>query len=292
LAQETWVEVGSVVASDAAGGDGSFGDAVAISGATMVVGDPLYDREKGRAYVYSLNGNAFDEVQVLPVEEAKEFGSYVAVDGDTIVIGAQGSNAAFVFAKNGREWELQQTLRPSDASRYFGVTVAVDGDRIVVGNPFANKDVGAAHVFDRSGTTWKETQILVPSDNPTVYGEFGYDVDVEGDTIVVGAPLRNSVRGAVYVFALITIGSTKEWVERKIVEASDGANGDWFGKSVALSGSSIVVGSPYSGNGNAYVYDVTRSFGLDFEETKLLQGDATGEDNFGDSVALSGDTAV
>jgi hypothetical protein len=287
VAEETWVEVGAVVASDAAEGGGYFGGAVAISGMTMVVGDPDYDGQKGRAYVFSWNGTGFEQDAVLdPKETTSFFGDAVAVDGGTIVVGAFGSDAAFVFVKDGREWELQQRLTRS-LEGGFGIAVAVDGDRVVVGAYTANGFIGAAHVFERSGTkTWSETTILTPSDGAN-NGQFGYTVDVEGDAIVGGAPGRNSSMGAVYVFNLNA--TSKVWAETKIMEASDGVSGDQFGYSVALSGTSFVVGAIRSNNlnGSAYVYT-----GLDFEETKLIQGDATGRDRFGSSVALFGDTAV
>jgi hypothetical protein len=286
---EDWLEYGSIVASDAAAGgerNYGFGSAVAMSGTTMVVGDPFYDGEKGRAYFFSLNVDAFEEDAVLDPEETTTFFGYaVAVDDNTIVVGAFGSNAAFVFVKNGGgEWSLQQKLTPSVAGGQFGVAVAVDGDRVVVGAYMASNNVGAAYVFERSGTTWNETMTLTPSDNPAD-GQFGSAVDLEGDAIVVAAPWRQSKRGAIYVFAL----NEKEWNQTNIVTASDGASGDNFGASVALSGSSIAVGA-LSLPGKAYVF--TRSFGSDFEEKELLQGDATGQDNFGRSVALFGNTAV
>jgi hypothetical protein len=298
---EDWLEYGSIVGA-AAGGvqrNGGFGGAVAMSGTTMVVGDWKYDGDKGRVYVLSLNVDAFEEDAVLDPEETTTFstlfGLDVAVDGDTIVVGAFGSEAAFVFVKEaGGEWTLQQRLNPSDAGGAFGFAVAVDGDRIVVGATGVNAFVGAVYVFDRSGTTWNETTILTPSDD--VYSYFGEAVDVEGDTIVVGASVHNDSRGAVYVFAL---NGAMTWEETDILTASDGVPfssdfgfGDSFGSSVALSGSSIAVGADSASGGNGKAYVFTRSIGPDFEEIKLLQGNATGFDRFGSSVALVGDTVV
>jgi hypothetical protein len=123
--------------------------------------------------------------------------------------------------------------------------------------------------------------------------EFGSAVDLEGDKIVVGAPYRKNLMGAVYVFDL---DATKVWKQTKIIEASDGASGDLFGGSVALLGNFTVVGAPTivnslfpsAGIGAVYVYD-----GLDFEETKLLQGNAKElQEEFGYSVAIFNDTVV
>jgi hypothetical protein len=290
LAEETWVEVGYVVASVEGTG---FGKDVALDGMTMVVCDWAYETNNdGRAYVFSWNGIAFEEDTVLvPDLQAASDTSFdgwaVAVDDETIVIAASGSNAAFVYVKDaGGVWSLQQELTPSDAGGSFGIAVAVHGDRIVVGANTARNIVGAAYVFERSGTSWNETKILRPNDNAGY--QFGQDVDLEEDMIVIGAPGHTKSRGAVYVFAL---NDAHVWKETKIIVASDYTDGASFGYSVALSGSSIAVGSLSSGsaesNGRAYIYT-----GPDFDETALLQGDASGNDQFGHSVALFGDTAV
>jgi hypothetical protein len=164
-----------------------------------------------------------------------------------------------------------------------------DGDLIVVGAPFANDQIGAAYIFQRSGTTWNETMTLTPIGD-AANGVFGYAVDVEGDAIVdcaPYAPYMDSITGAAYVFALNA--TTNVWVQTESIQASDGANNDQFGYSVALSGGSVVVEAPFANsfNGTAYVYD-----GLAFEETKLLEGNATACDFFGWSVAIFEDTVV
>jgi hypothetical protein len=281
LTKETWLEYGSVVASDATDGGEQFGGAVAISKTTMVVGDPWYgDDDEGRAYVFYFNKGLgkFEEQHVLlPGEATTYFGGFVAVDDDTIVVGAPDSNAAYVFVKDATgKWPLQQKLTAN-----FGQSVAVDGDRIVVGARSAKALTGIAYVFERSDSSWNQTQILTPSDDP-VDAFFGASVELEGDTIVVGANGRNSNMGAVYVFWL---NDANTWEETKILQASDGTSDLFFGTSVALTGSNIAVGA-YGAN-KAYVYT-----GPDFQETKLLQGDGTLNDFFGYSIAILGDTAV
>jgi hypothetical protein len=112
------------------------------------------------------------------------------------VIGAYGSNGAFVFVKDtaaagGRgAWSLQEKLiPPSDTEGgSFGWSVAVDGDRIIVGTWVANDNIGNAHVFERSSSSWSHTQTLMPSDSATD-ARFGWHVDLEGDAIVVGGRL-------------------------------------------------------------------------------------------------------
>jgi hypothetical protein len=198
-----------------------------------------YEDGGGRAYVYSWNGTALDDEQVLdPGKYTIKFAYAVDMYGDKIVVGAFGSNEAFVFVKDEEgEWSLQQKLTPSVAGGQFGYAVAVDGDCIVVGAIRLNY-YGKAHVFERNDKSWSETQILA---NYDIDGLFGAAVDLDEIVMVVGAYGRKRQTGVVYVFML---NGAKVWKETDIITASDGASGGNFGYSVALSGSRIAVGTP------------------------------------------------
>ena len=142
----------------------------------------------------------------------------------------------------------EQKLTASDgaASDQFGISVAVSGATIVVGMPFddigGNVNQGSAYVFKRQGGSWVETQKLTASDG-AVFDQFGFSVAVSGATIVVGARLDdiggNFTQGSAYVFER----QGGSWVETQKLTASDGAAGDQFGASVAVSGATIVVGA-------------------------------------------------
>ncbi len=143
----------------------------------------------------------------------------------------------------------EQRLEASDASPNdeHGWSVAVDGDTAVVGafsaDTSAAADAGAAYVYVRNGTTWTEQQKLVSSSGGNVLG-FGYSVDIDGDTIVVGELLgRNGLfaAGAAYVF----VRTSTTWTEQQKLVASDGVNFDQFGFSVAVDGDVVVVGAPF-----------------------------------------------
>ena len=119
-------------------------------------------------------------------------------------------------------------------------------------------------------------------------GNFGHSIDFQGDTAVVGAI---GGRGSVYVFQRSLDG----WSEQARLLASDGAEDDFFGDSVALYGKTIVVGAPYADDngdlsGSAYVFAWDGSAWT--EQAKLLPHEGTADERFGESVALSGDTAV
>ncbi|YCM43901.1 FG-GAP repeat protein [Verrucomicrobiaceae bacterium 227] len=150
------------------------------------------------------------------------FGSDVAIDGDTLVVGAfredsgsagvdgdqfndeiDNSGAVYVFVRDGESWVQQAYLKASNPGDgdYFGSSVAISGDTIVVGaaressssagvNGEQDDDgfsrAGAAYVFTRDGESWSQEAYLKAS-NPGANDYFGFSVDISGDLIVVGA---------------------------------------------------------------------------------------------------------
>ena len=187
------------------------------------------------------------------------------MSGDTVVVGAQlddvGANAdqgsAYVFVKPGGGWaSATQTakLTASDgaAGDRFGESVDVSGDTVVVGARWddvgANADQGSAYVFVKPGGGWAsgtQSAKLTASDG-AVSDELGFSVDVSGDTIVAGAGFddvgANADQGSAYVFVKPGGGWANGTQTAKLT-ASDGAAGDDFGRSVAVSGDTVVVGA-------------------------------------------------
>ena len=101
--------------------------------------------------------------------------------------------------------------------------------------------------------------------------------------------------GSVYVYDLTKTINDEEF-ERKIT-ASDAASSDYFGKSVAIDGNTLVVGAYFdddngSESGSVYVYDLTKNNGETGFERKITASDAAEFDFFGWSVALDGTTLV
>jgi len=140
------------------------------------------------------------------------------------------------------------------ASDWFGFSVAVSGNTMVVGAPDDDVRTGSAYVFTGSGDGWSEAAKLAASDGDT-NDIFGNSVAVSGATIVIGARFdddNGSNSGSVYVFTRSGDG----WSEAAKLTASDGDVDDSFGFSVAISGSTIVVGAPRDDGfvGSAYVY--------------------------------------
>ncbi|MEL6270159.1 MAG: dockerin type I domain-containing protein [Chloroflexota bacterium] len=128
-------------------------------------------------------------------------------------------------------------LQPGDA---FGTAIAVDGNTAVVTAPNhddGNGEPGAAYVYSFDGAMWTFEQELTPPDADG--GRFGFDVDISGDLIAVGAPNDNNFTGAVYVFAR----ENDTWSYEAKYTALDGEAGDAFGFSVALDGDTMAVGA-------------------------------------------------
>lgn len=233
------------------------------------------------------------------------FGFSVDIDGDTALVSAfnddRSRGSAYVFVLSGGVWTQQAKLTASDGLRpdQFGRSVAVSGDIAVVG---ANGDsvqgrqaAGSAYVFVRSGGAWTQQAKLTASDG-ALFDAFGGSVDIDGETIVVGA-LRHgtpggSGAGAAYVF----VRSASGWTQQAELTASDGEGFDAFGSAVALNGDTVVVGAPEDDRpqgllvGSAYVF--TRSGTAWTQTAQLTAADGTEVDRFGTSVAVDTNTAV
>ena len=217
-----------------------FGRSVAISGDTVVVGALIEASSAagvngnqadnsmlgaGAVYVFVRSGNSWSQQAYLKASNPDiedGFGYVVAIDGDTLVVGApfeesnatgvngnQSDNSAnlsgavYVFVRNGTTWSQQAYLKASntDTSDRFGTSIAISGDTIIIGAPYEKSNAtgingnqsdnsafnaGAAYIFVRNGTTWSQ-QAYVKASNNEAGDLFGDAVAIEGDTAVVGA---------------------------------------------------------------------------------------------------------
>ena len=233
------------------------------------------------------------------------FGHVVALDADTAVIGAYNdddngseSGSAYIYTHSGGSWAQQAKLIADDGAPddKFGFALAIGGDTVVVGayrDDDKGSNSGSAYVYTRSGTTWTQQAKLKASDG-AAFDYFGASVAISGDTIVVGAwgnDDNGSASGSAYIFT--RSGTT--WSEQAKLTASDGESDDRFGQHVAISGNTIVVGADNdddngSASGSAYVF--TGSGTMWNEQAKLIASDGAAFDDFGQSVAIDGDTIV
>jgi hypothetical protein len=139
----------------------------------------------------------------------------------------------------------------------------------------------------RRGTRWSQQARLNAGDS-LAGDELGTAVSLSGDTALVGAGAPfNTHAGAAYVFERNGAG----WRQQAKLTASDGAAGDQFGLSAALSGSTAMVGAPFNTRaGAAYVF--VRSGTGWRQKVKLTAGDGAAGEQFGLFVALSGATGL
>ena len=296
-------------ASDAEAGD-NFGCSVGISGNTVVVGAYAEDTtasSAGSAYIFTRSGTTWSQQQKLQASDAAgtdQFGISTAISGDTVVVGADqedagGSNAgaAYVFTRSGTTWSQQQKIVASDAQAtdYFGNSVAIDSDTVIVGawaEDTGSTNAGAAYIFTRSGTTWSQQQKIQAS-STTAEDYFGKSVAISGDTVVVGAyyAAGGTNAGSAYIFT--RSGTT--WSQQAKITASDAQASDYFGKSVHISGDTVVVGAYGEDTGGTYAgaaYVFTRSGTTWSQQQKIQSSDIQSSDYFGIQVTVSGDVLV
>jgi hypothetical protein len=297
----SWQQEAYVKASNIDAGD-TFGVSVALSGDTLAVGAPFEGSasqgvdgdedddsaaSSGAVYVFRRTGTSWQQeayVKASNSDANDEFGSSVALSGDTLAVGAYQEDSASE-----------------------GVGGAQDDDSAA--------DSGAVYVFRRTGATWQQEAYLKAS-NTDAGDQFGFSVALSGDALAVGAFAEDSASrgvdgaqdddsasgsGAVYVFR--HTGTT--WQQEAYVKASNADAGDLFGFSVALAGGALAVGArgEYSASrgvdgdqdddsaissGAVYLF---RRTGTTWQQQAYVKASNTGiGDELGDSVALSGDT--
>lgn len=293
----------------------SFGMGVAIDGDTIVVGDQNAvsgGSLTGAAYVFQRQGTVWSLQQKLipdqggPSAQFSSYGLAIAIQGDTIIVGAPlysgaspSAGAAFVYVRSGGTWTQTQKLNANDLTPEVGFAgaVAISGDTAVfgaVGDSINGRTSGAAYVFARQNGTWSQQQKIKAQD-PSENASFGQSVSASGNIIVVGAPgdiVGNHTRGSAYIYKR---GSTG-WTNEKKLLSRDSDAVDGYGWTVAVDGNTIVVG--HFGDqdvaivgGAAYVYQLSGNSGWSLKQ-KLIASDTAQFHNFGIPVAIDGGTIV
>lgn len=289
-----------------------FGSADALNGPTALIGADGENSFQGAAYLFTKSNGLWVQGQKLTASDGlpgDEFGYRVALADTTLVVGAftatVGGNtsqgAAYVFTNSNNTWSQSQKLTADDGALFdnFGAAVALDGEMLVIAANGAtiggNAAQGAVYVFTESNGTWAQTQKLT-ADDGAAFDNFGLSVALQGSTILVGSPHAtvgsNQIQGAVYVFTQ----SNGTWTQTQKLTASDGAANDSFGQSVAMAGSTGLVGAynarvnGHSGQGAAYIF--VDSNGNWIQMQKLTASDGAANANFGNAVALDSTRAL
>jgi FG-GAP repeat len=252
------------------------------------------------------------EIKITPGDPVMgdQFGSQVAISGDTAVVSAAIGNSlsvhpgglAYVFVRGQNGWVQQQRLsspEPETQNSSFGFGVAVDGDTIVVGDLNAVSDgamTGAAYVFQRQGTVWSLQQKLIPDQGgpDAEFSSFGLVSAIQGDTIIVGAPLYNRASnsaGAAFVYQ--RSGGT--WTQTQKLTSNELTPEVGFAGAVAMNGDTAVfggVGDSINGRSSGAAWVFTRQNGVWSQQQKLKAHDPSENAFFGQSVSVSGDLIV
>jgi hypothetical protein len=288
--------------------------------------------EAGSAYIFKQTAGVWALQQKIVANDRSnfdEFGSSVAISGDYAIVGSSresndvsGGNflssagSAYIFKQTAGVWAQQQKIVASDraAGDRFGFSVAISGDHAIVGAYQEDEDAsfgatassaGSAYIFKHTSGTWAQQQKIVASDR-AVDDLFGYSVAISGDHAIVGAYFEDedasggaaaTNAGSAYLFTQ-TAGV---WAQQQKLVSSDRAANDYFGFSVAISGDHAIVsayfededasgGATLGAAGSAYIFKQTA--GIWAQQQKIVASDRTAGDQFGYSVAISGDHAM
>jgi hypothetical protein len=256
-----------------------FGDSVALSGNTIVVGNPNdpVGPGSGAVSIFTNNGTSWN-LQAKVTAPSNTFqaftGAAVAIEGDMLIAGAPGvgiAGGAFVFLRTGSTWTLTQTLLPViHTAANFGASVSFQGGVAVIGAP-GEADTngvagGAAFVYRRVANSLVQQQELTPTANVRGLG-FGTSVSVLNGTIVVGIPFR-TVSGQTNAGAadIFTVNGTG-WTLAQEIAAFDASSGAQFGHAVDIGASGIIVGAPFdsqvlSSAGAAYIFSESNQLAI------------------------------
>ena len=263
-------QIGKLVPSDPTTSD-HFGNSVGISGDTAIVGSFAHDgpHDSGAAYLFDITtGAELFKLKASDATESDAFGHFVAISGNTAIIGARyddidgvaaDSGSAYLFdTTNGTEL-FKLTASDGQANDYFGWCVDISGNTAIVGawNDYHNGvQTGSAYLFD----TTNGTEIAKLTGSDAGYdSEFGLSVAITFGTAIVGARYNDSIgfdSGSAYLFDTSTGAETDRFI------ASDGQPGDAFGWSVACAGGKAIVGAPGVDDAGA-AYLITTPFDCD-----------------------------
>jgi hypothetical protein len=306
---------------DDAGINDNFGQSVAISGNSAIVGAGGEDTGSGKAYIYNVTTGALVHTLDNPnpdgVGSNDSFGSSVAIDGNSAIVGAYGEDDASGL-NSGKAYIFDVTTGTVDytldnpnpdgvgSSDFFGRSVAISGNRAIVGangeEDIDGLNSGKAYIFDVTTGTVDYTL-----DNPNAYTTstqdyFGASVAISGNRAIVGAygedDANTNISGKAYIFD-VTTGA--------LVHTLDNPNpfgvgtGDYFGWKVGISGNYAIVSARWEddaekfpagdNSGKAYIFDVTTGALVHQLDNPNAYG-TTESDFFGTSVAISGNYAI
>ncbi|HLP96249.1 MAG TPA: HYR domain-containing protein [Saprospiraceae bacterium] len=283
-----------------------FGASVSLHNGLAVVGAPndnTMGNQAGAVHIFAqdaTNGAIWNIVKTLYADDATagaNFGKSVKLKGQTLLTGATGANAAYVFHQQeggANNWGQVEKLIPSDAvsGSEFGQSLDFNQQTAVVGAP--NAGAGAVYVFDPANG-WIETQKLQAL-NGDAGDRFAQSISLEGSRLAIGAPGDDDKglnAGAVYIFGKNQNGAFVQ--QTKILDVANGTLGDEFGFCVSMRGDYLAVGAPSDdlrGKDAGAVHIFLREDGGWIPMIALTQQGARNSDYFGRSLQLQPGTLI
>ncbi|HET7584210.1 MAG TPA: choice-of-anchor B family protein [Gemmatimonadaceae bacterium] len=298
----TWKLAATLHAGDASNND-HFGRAIAVDGATMLVGATTVDGERGAAYVFTRDASGAwkQTAKLVPSDIAAgdAVGRAVALSGDLALVSslAKDSTAGvvYVFRRGASGWKEEGTLRADDraAGDFFGVAVAVvngnaGAERVVVGAVQKDSAAGAAYVFVRDASgQWKQEARLLARGVDARAG-FGDVVAARDGEIFVSAPGAFAGTGAVFVYR--HNDATGRWTESARLLPVNGTSAV-FGSAIAFDGDAVLVSAPRANDGAGRIYRIERDASGSWSRAAALPTpDST--TGFGGSIAVGGNVVL
>lgn len=272
-------------------------------------GDEEFGNTSGAAYFFERCGSDWIRTdRIIPddISAMDRFGRGVSIYGDFAAVGSPydddmgaNSGAVYMYQRQDTGWVFTQKIIASDgsASDWFGWTVKMWGDYMIVGaqNDYTTVSLaGSVFIYKREGDNWVFQEKLIAPDTQPQH-KFGLTLEIDNGYIVVGA-LEDSDNGpqagAVYLWELVD----EAWVYRSKILASNGSEGDQFGKSMAFMGDNLLVSAPQMDTtlvnmGGVYVFEkVTDSTWV--EQQLIISPEEIHAENFGVGISASGSRVI
>ena len=280
-----WQQTQIFIAPDTKPGD-AFGQSLSLTDKHLVVGAPRNDalgKDSGAAYIYEReNGKWRYQTKITANDGAGGdlFGISVAIDGNTVLVGAdlhdekaENAGAVYVYVLDNNQWKQEAKLMASDGDKtdIFGVRVAISNNTALISArrddiEGVGIDAGSAYIFERKGQTWKE-KIKLTSPDGKADDRFGRGVALSENTAIVSAMNHDSNgvdTGALYVYKREPSG----WRYRSKITANVSLPKDRFGWNVGLSNDKAVITAPnHNGvgmdSGAVFIQDLNINYSSD-----------------------------
>lgn len=312
--------------------ESGFGSSIAVYNDIIAIGDPkdaftdtLFSdtlQNSGAVYIKNSNTKNFQKI-ISPDRKLNNwFGANITLNDDFLVVGSSSSatdtlnqdslsraGAVFIYKKTNDEWLFYQKLTAFDREEdgNYGCSVSINDQFLIIGSSGSNLDSeGNDFVANGSGTggvyiykidtknRWVFQQKITATTRVNS-SNFGTDVYLKNNLLVVTSPFWNAATGAAYIFELVN----NSWTQKQLLTPSDGVNYDTFGNDIAIAGTDIIIASssededvtsntfgPMTAYGAVYIYQ-KQSDGSYLETQKLQAIDKQDGDRFGYSIAAN-----